>query len=97
MTIASTILDQLGGKQFQIMTGAHGLLDVGNGLQLSFKGNRKINKLIIKLTDNDTYTVEFGFFNHKTLDYNSVSKHEGVYFDQLQSLFTSVTGLYTKL
>jgi len=98
------ILQQLGGKMFVMMTGAHRLVHEGyNILRLKFKGCRKFNSMAITLTPMDTYKVEFWrtvkFSWEKVgtdLTKNYV-KFEDIYCDQLQSLFTQVTGLNTTL
>lgn len=102
MTVASVILNQLGGNRFRMMTGAFNLVSTDNSLMLNFKGSRKANKMIVVLEDDDTYRVEFfkmpsihAMMNGKEPEL--VAKISGVYCDQLQPVFTSVTGLYTRI
>ena len=45
----------------------------------------------------DTYTVEFQKVNYSKFTVNDVAAFENVYCDQLQKVFTSITGMYTKL
>jgi hypothetical protein len=98
-TVAQTILEQLGGRKFLVMTGARDLMSFDNGTGLQFKLPRytglKINFVRIKLDPSDTYTVEFGRVHG--LNYSKISEHEGIYCDMLQDLFTSKTGLDTHL
>lgn len=107
LRVANTILQQLGGKRFLVMTGSKNL--VGNDYSLSMqlvRNKSKANKLKITLTPMDDYTVEFirqtnGHFtkNYSWIDskYEIIKKISGVYFDQLQEIFEDVTGLYTHL
>jgi hypothetical protein len=94
--IAQTILQQLGGNKFIAMTGSHTFVKHENWLRMTLRRNVVGAKwLKITLNCNDLYDLEFlserkGVVSTKRLV-------EGVYFDQLQEVFTSVTGLYTKL
>ena len=94
--IAATILSQLGGNRFIAMTGAKNLVS-GNGT-LGFKIGRnsgKCNHVRITLNSNDTYKIEF--INVRKMEFKTTSEFNDVYADQLQSIFTEVTGLYTSL
>lgn len=98
MQVAQTILSQLGGSRFQIMTGASRL--AGDDKSLSFSlPNRfckdDINKVRITLTPADEYDMEF--FRIRGTHVTLVHKVAGVYCDQLQEIFTDKTGLYTTL
>lgn len=97
-TIAQTILEQLGGRKFLVMTRAKNLMDCGNGL--SFKlpsrfATGGINYVKIELDPSDTYTVTFGKI--WGTNYKVVKTNDGIYCDMLQDLFTRVTGLDTHL
>ena len=60
MTIAATILAQLGNAKFIAMTGAKNFMGFGNGLSMQLPRNAsKANRLKITLDATDTYTVEF--------------------------------------
>lgn len=91
--IAGTILQQLGGRKFLAMTGARDLyaLDGNGGLQLSFRGSTRANKLVIKVDPDDTYTFEL--WKIRGVEMKKVYECDGVYDDMLQSIFTSETGL----
>lgn len=97
MTVANTILAQLGGNRFCAMTGAKNLL--GDAASLMFDIGRgatnKANKVRVTLTPADVYTVEF--FNYRSLTLKTVGKIEDVYAEDLQRVFTAETGLYTRL
>lgn len=97
MTVANTILAQLGGNRFRMMTGAKDF--VGGAAMLMFKigtgAKNKINKVRVTLDAFDTYTVEF--FNIRGVNVKTIAKHEGIYADMLQDIFTSETGFFTKL
>jgi len=96
--VAGTILQQLGGRKFMVMVGAHNLVcsDEGCGtMMLKFKGSKVANYLKITLTSMDLYDVEFGKIWGG--NYKVVKKVEGYYNDMLVSLFEETTGLYTKL
>ena len=96
--IAQTILNQLGGNRFIAMTGAKNFVGSDSALMFSLSSRdtkNKSNKVRITLTNMDDYTVEF--FNIRGVKVKEVSKHEGVYFDVLQEVFTRQTGLYTSL
>ena len=96
LTVAKTILNQMGGGRLAIMTGAHSFVGGDNFLQFSLKGARDgINKVRIELTPMDMYSVSF-YRIHGTA-VTEVSKHEDVYAEDLQSIFEQATGLYTTL
>ncbi len=97
LTVANTILEQLGGNKFLAMTGANTLVGSENSLsmRLPARTRNKANALTITLTPMDDYTLEFtsirgGKFTPK----GTVS---GVYNDNLRDVFTAQTGLYTTL
>lgn len=97
MSIAQTILAQLGGGRFQAMTGARHFIDTGKGLTFQVPMTTTRNRCnAVRITlENDLYEVEFirmSKFSAKTL-----SKFENVYADRLQSIFTDQTGLDTHL
>ncbi len=98
--IAKTILQQLGSNKFIAMTGARGLMNIGNGL--SFKLPSKsgftkngINYVKIILNSMDTYDMEFGRIRGHT--YTIIQSFNNIYADQLQTIFTETTGLDTHL
>lgn len=107
MSIATIILDQLGGPGFVMMTGAKNFVSDGNTLRMTLPRNASgANRLYITLTPMDDYTMRF--FKHtngritrtgrwiddKNTDVEVVN---GVFCDTLQENFTRVTGLATHL
>jgi len=96
MTVANTILQQLGGRQFIAMTGAKNLTGSADTLTMKIGRNAKtISHVKIKLTAMDDYTVEF--IRVRKFDAKTVAKVEGVYAENLRQVFTANTGLYTSL
>ena len=98
MTTAKTILNQLGGNKFVVMTGAKNLVDHGNGLSFKLPSNfatAGINYVKVTLDPTDTYSVEFGKL--RGLTYKVLETLQDVYADMLQTIFTSKTGLDTHM
>jgi hypothetical protein len=105
MAIANTILQQLGGRKFVVMTGANNCIAYGDGLSFRIPGTmtkNHINYVKVLLDPSDTYTVKFqkirmtrrGSFESQI---KTISEHTGIYADMLQGLFTAETGLDTHL
>jgi hypothetical protein len=102
MQTANTILRQLGGKRFITMTGARDIFAIETGLQLKLPSRFAkdgINYVKIEVAPSDTYTVTFGkVYTSKGMpEYKEHSVENLVYADNLQAIFTSVTGLDTHL
>lgn len=109
MSVAETILQQLGGHKFTAMTGSKNYLADGNSLKMTLaKNHSKANRLTVTLDEaTDTYMMYFykytpGRLNKKTFEWVpdkvvEVVKFENVYCDMLQDLFTQVTWMYTSL
>lgn len=101
--VARTILQQIGGKRFIAMTGCSNLIDMGNGLRMNISRNKtSANRLEIILDEcTDTYTMRFyrHTFSKKTFEVSTkdIALLEGIYCDMLEEIFTSTTGLYTRL
>jgi hypothetical protein len=95
------ILRQLGGNKFLAMTGAKNLVyseKENNYLLMKLTRNLSgAQYLKITLTVWDTYTMVFSKVNSKTGEIKTVKEIENVYCDELQSIFSKVTGLYTRL
>ena len=100
-TIARTILEQIGGKRFDVMTGSRDFVDMGNGLRMSLARNKtSANRLdIIYDVGTDLYNMHFYRKTFSKKNFESKEKdietHEGIFFDMLEEVFTQVTGLYT--
>lgn len=99
MTVANTILAQLGGHRFIAMTGAKHLLGDATSLQFAIGTGAKsgINKVRVTLEASDTYTVRFYKMKRRGLDWTEVACESDVYADCLQRVFTSATGFDTHL
>ena len=96
MEVAQTILNQLGGNRFIVMTGAKNF--VAGDYTLTFripKAKQSINMVKIYLNGLDLYDVTF--YRVRGVDVKEIKKVDGLYFDMLQETFTEVTGLYTNL
>lgn len=96
MTVANTILQQLGGNKFKAMTGASGFIGSANSLSFKIGRNREgINSVTVKLEDSDTYTVEF--CKLRKYERRIMATFTSVYAEDLRKLFTNETGLETSL
>ena len=99
--VAKTILGQLGGNKFVVMTGAKDIaFDSGKEDQgaIQFKIGRnssKANIVRVELRGDDTYTMKF--FQFRKMELKELKVYEGVYCDKLRDIFTDYTGLYTSL
>jgi hypothetical protein len=92
--IASTILHQLGGNKFIAMTGSKNFICGNRSLTMQLTRNLAGAKYLrITLNGNDLYNMEF----IANKDLKVKVKHEDVYNDMLQVMFTKSTGLYTYL
>jgi hypothetical protein len=101
LTVPQTILAQLGGGRFLVMTGSYTLTGSDTALTLRLRRNKAgAGYLKITLTLMDTYTMEFTRVKRCRDGHQELvvlKKLEDVYCDQLQSIFTEVTGLDTHL
>ncbi len=84
LKVANTILEQLGGRRFVLMTGAKRFTGTENAL--SFTAARKAYR--ITLDASDTYTVRQTTFAGRVLREESL-----VYADQLQRTIRRFSGL----
>ncbi|MDR0681675.1 MAG: hypothetical protein LBG15_07510 [Dysgonamonadaceae bacterium] len=106
--IAVKILRQLGGNKFIVMTGAKKIgyhhYETKGIVELSFKIGKNstcVNTVRIHYVESkDLYNM---YFNYEgiTKDFSPFKKemasYEDIYCDQMQDLFTSTTGLYTRI
>lgn len=94
--IAKTILQQLGGNKFLVMTGSKNLVSIDNGLQMHLTRNLIGAKYLrIVLNGLDLYDIEFSKL--KKDEVVILKRFENIYADQLKQIFTETTGLYTNL
>ena len=94
----NTLLQQLGGNKFVVMTGAKNLMVDKKEKSLHMrigKNSKGINHVKITYMPDDTYKMDFGRI--RKMDYKVVRSVTGVYADALQDVFTEVTGMYTSL
>ena len=97
MQIAQTILEQLGGRQFLMMTGSTNLTAIDKGLGMLIKRNKSGANVFRVILDEgaDLYDVEF--VKSSPARYDMIKRIEGVYCDMLQDIFEEETGLYVTL
>jgi hypothetical protein len=95
--VAQTILAQLGGARFIMMTGARNFVSGDNQLTFHFPMNNNINCAAIKLNPRDFYDVTFYKYSKKTLELKEIKKVKDVDAENLREIFTSATGLLTSL
>lgn len=99
---AKTILQQIGGHRFIVMTGSKKFHDMGNGLRMNLSRNMtQANRLDITL-DRSTDTYNMRFYKQSTtklfeVKIKEIALYNTVYCDMLEQMFTSVTGLCTRL
>ena len=97
MSVARTILSQLGGNKFAVMTGAKNFIDTGDGLSMKIGRNKtNANWMEITLNSLDLYDVAFAKLT-RLGERKSLKEYKNVYNDSLVSLFESHTGMYTSL
>lgn len=106
--IANTIIAQLGGSKFTAMTGSKNFAAIKNGVTMNLARNISgANRLEITLNAGDTYDMRFyrytrGRMNLKTFTTSpdkikEIKSYSDIYADQLQGIFTDVTGMDTHL
>jgi hypothetical protein len=96
--IAQTIVNQLGGRRFMMMTGVKKFgMNSKGGIEFKIGRNAtSCNHVSIDYNfGKDLYEVTFGRI--RAGKYTVMKKLEEVYFDELQERFTEFTGLYTRL
>lgn len=93
--IAQTIYEQIGGNKCMAMVGGHTLAYDTKAFMFRFKMCKQCNHCTITLNDKDLYDVKFiKIWGTKIKQYTNFAD---VYFDQLEDVFTQVTGLNTRL
>ena len=99
MTVAQTILAQLGGGKFIAMTGAKNFIGGTDFLGFTIPKNMSpANRVTISYSPGrDLYRMSFIKASRYGLDSKEVQRFEDVYADQLRDLFTQVTGMETSL
>ena len=101
LQVANTILAQLGGRRFIAMTGARDFIGGDNFITFSLPAGfakEGINRIRITLDWTDTYIFEaLKVYRGPELKADTIEKRDFVYTDDLQEVFTRVTGLDTHL
>ena len=97
MTVAKTILEQLGGNKFRAMTGAKNLGGTEDALSMRI-GRNSSNSNYLKITLNswDLYDMKFSKLTRK-FEEKSVAEYKNVHNIHLRLMFTKHTGMYTSL
>ena len=95
--VTETIYQQLGGNRFAMMTGAKNFVAYPDLLEFSIPRNASsANRVrVFYEPSSDLYTLTFN--RTSGLKSSEIARFEDVYADQLQPLFTQVTGMYTSL
>lgn len=96
LTVAQTILEQLGGRRFQVMTGAKNF--IGGENSLSFKvgqNDKRVTHVRITLSAMDLYDAEF--LNVRAGAVKLLAKREELYAEDLRGAFEKATGMVTSL
>jgi hypothetical protein len=96
--VAGTILEQLGGQRFVVMTGAKFLLAHPSALSFQLPSNfalNGINRVRIELNAQDLYNVTFS--RCRGIKVFHQSRIEGIDCELLRSVFTESTGLEVSL
>ena len=97
MRVAKTILEQLGGNQFRMMTGAKNIAGDENSLSMRIgRNSSNSNYLKITLNSMDLYDMKFMKLTRK-FEEKSVKEYNNVYNNSLRDRFTDHTGMYTSL
>ena len=92
LTVPKTILAQLGGERFVMMTGATGFMGSADSLAFKLGSNpRRVTHVRVTLTPDGLYDMTF-FSTGK-----GPQSHDGIHREMLQEVFGASTGLYTTL
>ena len=100
MSVAQTILQQLGGTRFLVMTGARDMVGGADYLRIGLPGSltkHRVNNITVRLCGDDTYTLSAVRVTRATPMGKEYGRTTGVYCDDLQAVFTELTGLATRL
>ena len=97
MRVAKTILEQLGGNKFRMMTGAKNIAGDENSLSMRI-GRNSSNSNYLKITLNswDLYDMKFCKLTRK-FEEKSVKEYKNIHNIHLRLMFTKHTGMYTSL
>ena len=96
--VANTILNQIGGRRFIMMTGAKDFVASEYGITFRLparSAKQGINKVRIVLLADDTYEMQF--IKYANMMDKRIATSSGVYCDMLEDVFEANTGLYTSM
>ena len=96
LTVAKTILSQLGGNKFVAMTGAKNLAGDENSLSMRI-GRNSSNSNYMKITLNSMDMYDIRFSRIVKYQEKNIKEYNNVFNDMLTKIFTSHTGMYTRL
>jgi hypothetical protein len=94
LSVANTIKQQIGGRAL-FMLGAIHFVGDSDSLRFKIRGSRIATHITIRLEPSDTYTMIFD--KVRGVEIKKVAVHEGVYFDGMNQIIESVTGLRCSL
>ena len=99
--VAKTILQQLGGNRFCLMSGARNLVGDDSTHSLRFRlplglAKNGINYIRITLNDTDLYDVTFSRFRNAGF-ITDIAQFHDVYAENLVGIFCEQTGLEVQL
>ena len=91
-----SILKQLGGRKFVVMTGARNFMSLGNALCFSLpKSKHGINKVKIDINENDLYDITF--YKLGGAELKTIHEAKNIYVDNLRDVIAYKTGLALSL
>ena len=95
--IAQTIINQLGGRRFMLMTGVKQFImeECGVSFKIGRNGSKSNHVVVEYDYGRDLYNLVFGKIYNGT--YKELERTDGIYFDMLEELFENYTGLYLRL
>jgi hypothetical protein len=92
LTMARTILAQLGGERFVMMTGATSFIGRADSLTFKLGSNpKRVTHVRVTLTLDGLYDMTFFTIG------KGPQSHDGVHREMLQEVFGANTGLYLAL
>lgn len=95
--IAQTIINQLGGKEFVVLTGSNGFIIHESGVSFRVGANpKKISHCTITLNSGDLYNLIFYSTQYSENGQSLKNETEltDIFCEDLKDVFESKTGLY---
>ena len=93
MSVAGTILQQIGGNRFAAMTGARQFAAGPDSIRFRIGGNpRRVGIVVIRLNSKDLYDMMFYKSSGDLID-----EAKDLFAEDMERVFTDKTGLYTRL